>query len=91
MIEWRNFSISRSRRLFPRPVGAAADYDLIPQIVVLLLEAMAFEGMTPNSKVDEENSDRAQDFQAVSRELSPVTTKLYLNRNAFGCEKLLLN
>jgi hypothetical protein len=39
------------KELFPRPEGASADYDLIPQIVVLLLEAMALEGMTLNSEL----------------------------------------
>jgi AcrR family transcriptional regulator len=36
------------KELFPRPDGAPEDYDLIPQLVVLLLEAMAFEGKTLN-------------------------------------------
>lgn len=36
------------KELFPRPDGAPQDYDLIPQLVVLLLEAMAFEGKTLN-------------------------------------------
>jgi len=41
--------IDRSfQELFPRPENAAADYDLIPQIVALILEAMALEGKTLN-------------------------------------------
>jgi AcrR family transcriptional regulator len=37
--------IDRSfKELFPPPAGAGADYDLIPQMVVLLIEAMALEG-----------------------------------------------
>jgi AcrR family transcriptional regulator len=39
------------KELFPWPEGASADYALIPQIVVLLLEAMALEGMTLNSEL----------------------------------------
>jgi hypothetical protein len=30
--------------LFPRPAGAGDDYELIPQMVALLIEAMALEG-----------------------------------------------
>ena len=37
--------IDRSfKELFPRPAGAGEDYELIPQMVVLLIEAMALEG-----------------------------------------------
>jgi AcrR family transcriptional regulator len=36
------------KELFPRPDAASPDYELIPQIVVLLLEAMALEGKTLN-------------------------------------------
>lgn len=44
--------IDRSfRELFPRPEGADADYDLIPQLVVMLLEAMALEGQTLNMEL----------------------------------------
>jgi AcrR family transcriptional regulator len=44
--------IDRSfKELFPRPASAGADYDLIPQIVVLILEAMALEGKTLNLKL----------------------------------------
>src|ERR1700719_1047404 len=44
--------IDRSfQELFPRPEHAAADYDLIPQIVALILEAMALEGKTLNVKL----------------------------------------
>jgi AcrR family transcriptional regulator len=39
------------RELFPRPESAAPDFDLIPQIVVLILEAMALEGKTLNPKL----------------------------------------
>jgi AcrR family transcriptional regulator len=37
--------------LFPRPDRAGADYDLIPQMVVMLLEGMALEGQTLNSEL----------------------------------------
>jgi AcrR family transcriptional regulator len=41
--------IDRSfHELFPRPTNAGADYDLIPQMVVLLIEAMALEGKALN-------------------------------------------
>jgi len=41
--------IDRSfKELFPRPATANVDYDLIPQIVLLILEAMALEGKTLN-------------------------------------------
>jgi len=36
------------KELFPRPAAAAADYELIPQVVVLILEGMALEGQTMN-------------------------------------------
>ena len=36
------------KEFFPRPEGAGDDYELIPQLVVLLLEAMALEGKTLN-------------------------------------------
>jgi AcrR family transcriptional regulator len=37
--------IDRSfKELFPRPAGAGEDYELIPQMVILLIEAMALEG-----------------------------------------------
>jgi AcrR family transcriptional regulator len=39
------------KELFPRPDAASPDYDLIPQIVVLILEAMALEGKTLNPKL----------------------------------------
>ena len=39
------------KELFPRPDGATADYDLIPQIVVLILDAMALEGQTLNPEL----------------------------------------
>lgn len=46
--------IDRSfKDLFPRPAGAGPDYDLIPQIVVMLLEGMALEGKTLNPKLIE--------------------------------------
>jgi len=38
------------KELFPRPDAASANYELIPQIVVLTLEAMALEGKTMNPK-----------------------------------------
>jgi len=41
------------KELFPRPESAGDDYELIPQIVVLLVEAMAFEGKTLNIKMTE--------------------------------------
>jgi hypothetical protein len=41
------------KELFPRPESAGADYDLIPQMVVMILEAMAFEGKTLNLKLTE--------------------------------------
>ena len=37
------------QELFPRPQGAGADFDLIPQLVCLTLEAMALEGITLNA------------------------------------------
>lgn len=44
--------IDRSfKELFPCPAAAGADYELIPQIVVLILEAMALEGKTLNLKL----------------------------------------
>jgi AcrR family transcriptional regulator len=44
--------IDRSfKELFPRPDGATAVYDLIPQIVVLILDAMALEGQTLNPEL----------------------------------------
>jgi len=36
------------KELFPRPAAAGADYELIPQVVVLILEGMALEGQTMN-------------------------------------------
>src|SRR6266404_1767040 len=41
------------KELFPRPEGAGADYDLIPQMVILILEAMALEGKTLDLKLTE--------------------------------------
>ncbi len=41
------------KELFPRPEGAGADYDLIPQMVVMILEAMALEGKTLNLTLTE--------------------------------------
>jgi AcrR family transcriptional regulator len=41
------------KELFPRPESAGADFELIPQIVVLILEAMALEGKTLNLKLTE--------------------------------------
>src|SRR5712692_2505554 len=44
--------IDRSfKELFPRPATAIADYDLVPQMVVLILEAMALEGKTLTLKL----------------------------------------
>jgi hypothetical protein len=39
------------KELFPRPEGAGDDYELIPQMVILILEAMALEGKTLNLKL----------------------------------------
>ncbi|MGH7925229.1 MAG: TetR/AcrR family transcriptional regulator [Candidatus Binatus sp.] len=39
------------KELFPRPDAAGPDYELIPQIVVLILEAMALEGSTLNTEL----------------------------------------
>ncbi len=39
------------KELFPRPDSAGADYELIPQIVFLILEAMALQGKTMNPKL----------------------------------------
>jgi AcrR family transcriptional regulator len=39
------------KELFPRPAGAGDDYDLIPQMVVMLLEGMALEGQTLNDEL----------------------------------------
>ena len=41
------------KELFPRPEGVGADYDLIPQMVVMILEAMALEGKTLNLTLTE--------------------------------------
>jgi AcrR family transcriptional regulator len=41
------------KELFPRPESAGADYELIPQMVILILEAMALEGKTLNLKLTE--------------------------------------
>ncbi len=41
------------QELFPRPESAGADYDLIPQMVILILEAMALEGKTLDLKLTE--------------------------------------
>jgi AcrR family transcriptional regulator len=44
--------IDRSfKELFPRPAGAGDDYELIPQIVVMLLDGMALEGQTLNPEL----------------------------------------
>jgi AcrR family transcriptional regulator len=44
--------IDRSfKELFPRPDGAGDDYDLIPQMVIMLLEGMALEGQTLNAEL----------------------------------------
>lgn len=44
--------IDRSfKELFPRPAGAGDDYDLIPHMVIMLLEGMALEGQTLNSEL----------------------------------------
>ena len=39
------------KELFPRPDSANPDYELIPQIVALILEAMALEGATLNPQL----------------------------------------
>jgi AcrR family transcriptional regulator len=39
------------KELFPRPDSANPDYELIPQIVALILEAMALEGRTMNPQL----------------------------------------
>ena len=39
------------KELFPSPDSAGADYDLVPQIVFLILEAMALQGKTMNPKL----------------------------------------
>ena len=41
------------KELFPRPAGVGSDYELIPQMVVMLLEGMALEGKTLNPKIIE--------------------------------------
>ncbi len=44
--------IDRSfKELFPRPDGAGDDYDLIPHMVIMLLDAMALEGQTLNAEL----------------------------------------
>jgi AcrR family transcriptional regulator len=46
--------IDRSfKELFPRPANASEDYELIPQMVVLIIDAMALEGKTLNLKLTE--------------------------------------
>ena len=39
------------KELFPRPAAAGADYELIPEIVFLILEAMTLKGQTMNPKL----------------------------------------
>jgi AcrR family transcriptional regulator len=39
------------KELFPRPDTAGADYELIPEIVFLILEAMTLKGQTMNPKL----------------------------------------
>ena len=39
------------KELFPSPDAAGADYELIPQIVFLILEAMTLKGQTMNPKL----------------------------------------
>jgi len=41
------------KELFPRPESASDDYELIPQMVVMICEAMALEGKTLNVKLTE--------------------------------------
>ena len=41
------------KELFPRPASAGPDFELIPQMVILILEAMALEGKTLNLKLTE--------------------------------------
>jgi AcrR family transcriptional regulator len=41
------------KELFPRPPGAGPEFELIPQMVILILEAMALEGKTLNLKLTE--------------------------------------
>lgn len=56
--------IDRSfKDLFPRPAGASPDYDLIPQIVVMLLEGMALEGKTLNPKLVERVLSALKNFK----------------------------
>lgn len=44
--------IDRSfKELFPRPDGAPAEYDLIPEVVLMLLQGMAIEGQALNSEL----------------------------------------
>jgi AcrR family transcriptional regulator len=44
--------IDRSfKELFPRPEGASAEYDLIPEVVLMLLTGMAIEGQALNSEL----------------------------------------
>jgi len=44
--------IDRSfKELFPRPAAAGDDYDLIPQVVLMLLQGMALEAQTLNPKL----------------------------------------
>ncbi len=39
------------KELFPQPDGAGAEYEIIPQMVCLLLQGMALEGMTLNMEL----------------------------------------
>jgi AcrR family transcriptional regulator len=39
------------KELFPRPAGAGDNYDLIPHMVVMLLEGLALEGQTLNNEL----------------------------------------
>jgi AcrR family transcriptional regulator len=39
------------KELFPRPEGVGSDYELIPHMVIMILEAMALEGKTLDLKL----------------------------------------
>ncbi len=51
------------KELFPRPDAASSDYELIPHIVVLILEGMALEGKTMNPTLAERILNALKNFK----------------------------
>ena len=54
------------KELFPRPDAANPEYELIPHIVCLILEAMALEGMTLNSELTTKILTVLKTFRALN-------------------------